>query len=126
VRLETLLRGLLIGFSIAAPVGPIGVLCIRRTLADGRITGLAVGLAAAAADAVYGGIAGFGLTAVSSLRVRQQGLLRLAGGLFLCYLGVRTFMASPARDAARVRAAGGRRRSSWPASSWARPSGGSC
>ena len=65
--LETLLRGLLIGFSIAAPVGPIGVLCIRRTLADGRVTGLAVGLGAAAADALYGAITGFGLTAVSSL-----------------------------------------------------------
>ena len=65
--LETLLRGLLIGFSIAAPVGPIGVLCIRWTLADGRVTGLAVGLGAAAADALYGAIAGFGLTAVSSL-----------------------------------------------------------
>ena len=104
--LETLLRGLLIGFSIAAPVGPIGVLCIRRTLADGPATGLAAGLGAAAADAVYGGIAGFGLPAVSSLLVRQQGLLRLVGGLFLCYLGVRTFMASPARDAARVGGAG--------------------
>ena len=104
--LETILRGLLIGFSIAAPVGPIGVLCIRRTLADGRVTGLAVGLGATAAAAVYGAIAGFGLTAVSSLLVRQQGLLRLVGGLFLCYLGVRTFMASPARDAARVRGAG--------------------
>ena len=71
--LETLLRGLVIGFSIAAPVGPIGVLCIRRTLADGRVTGLAVGLGAAAADAVYGAVAGFGLTAVSGLLVRQQG-----------------------------------------------------
>jgi threonine/homoserine/homoserine lactone efflux protein len=59
------------------------VLCIRRTLADGRVTGLAVGLGAAAADAVYGAIAGFGLTAVSSFLVRQQGLLRLVGGLFL-------------------------------------------
>jgi threonine/homoserine/homoserine lactone efflux protein len=104
--LETLLRGLLIGFSIAAPVGPIGVLCIRRTLADGRATGLAVGLGAATADAVYGAIAGFGLTAVSSLLVRQQGVLRLVGGLFLCYLGVRTFLASPAQDAARAGGAG--------------------
>jgi len=106
VGLETLLRGLLIGFSIAAPVGPIGVLCIRRTLAAGRATGLAVGLGAATADAVYGAIAGFGLTAVSSLLVRQQGVLRLVGGLFLCYLGVRTFLASPARDAARAGGAG--------------------
>jgi threonine/homoserine/homoserine lactone efflux protein len=52
--LETLFRGLVIGFSIAAPVGPIGVLCFGRTVADGRATGLAVGLGAAAADAVYG------------------------------------------------------------------------
>jgi threonine/homoserine/homoserine lactone efflux protein len=104
--LETLLRGLLIGFSIAAPVGPIGVLCIRRTLADGRATGLAVGLGAATADAVYGAIAGFGLTAVSSLLVRQQGVLRLVGGLFLRYLGLRTFLASPAQDAARAGGAG--------------------
>ncbi len=54
VGLETLLRGLLIGFSIAAPVGPIGVLCIRRTLADGRVMGLAVGLGAAAATPFTG------------------------------------------------------------------------
>jgi threonine/homoserine/homoserine lactone efflux protein len=104
--LATLLRGLIIGFSIAAPVGPIGVLCIRRTLADGRAMGLAVGLGAATADAVYGAIAGFGLTAVSSLLVRQQGILRPVGGLFLCYLGVRTFMARPADRAARAGGAG--------------------
>ncbi len=61
------LRGLTIGFLIAAPVGPIGILCIRRTLADGRNYGLASGLGAATADAVYGCIAGFGLTFISSL-----------------------------------------------------------
>ena len=99
-------RGLVIGFSIAAPVGPIGVLCIRRTLADGRATGLAVGLGAAAADAVYGAVAGFGLTAISALLVRQQGALRVVGGLFLVYLGVRTFLARPAAEAARVGGAG--------------------
>ena len=82
---ETLLRGLVIGFSIAAPVGPIGVLRIRRTLADGEVTGLAVGLGAAAAATVYGAIADFGLTAVATLLVRQQGVLRLVGGLLLCY-----------------------------------------
>jgi threonine/homoserine/homoserine lactone efflux protein len=54
------IKGVLIGFSIAAPVGPIGVLCIRRTLADGRNSGLISGLGAATADAVYGSIAGFG------------------------------------------------------------------
>jgi threonine/homoserine/homoserine lactone efflux protein len=104
--LGTFFRGLVIGFSIAAPVGPIGVLCVRRTLADGRAIGLAVGLGAAAADAVYGAVAGFGLTAVSSLLVRQQGVLRLVGGLFLCYLGVRTILARPADRAARAGGAG--------------------
>jgi threonine/homoserine/homoserine lactone efflux protein len=104
--LRTLFRGLVIGFSIAAPVGPIGVLCIRRTLADGRTTGLAVGLGAATADAVYGAVAGFGLTVVSTLLVRQQDAMRLVGGLFLCFLGVRTFLARPADRAARAGGAG--------------------
>jgi len=90
------LRGVLIGFSIAAPVGPIGVLCIRRTLAEGRLVGFLSGLGAATADAVYGCIAGFGLTVLSGLLISQQTGLRLVGGLFLCYLGLRTFLSKPA------------------------------
>src|SRR5712675_196490 len=98
-----LLRGLVIGFSIAAPVGPIGVLCIRRTLAEGRLAGLACGLGAATADACYGAVAGFGLTAVSNLLVSYQTWLQLVGVLFLCYLGIQTFLARPAGEAARLR-----------------------
>ena len=94
------LRGLLIGFSIAAPVGPIGVLCIRRTLAQGRVAGFVSGLGAASADMVYGAIAAFGLTAVTGLLVRQQEWLRLLGGLFLCYLGLRTLLARPGGSSA--------------------------
>ena len=86
------LRGLVIGLSIAAPVGPIGVLCIRRTLAQGRGYGLVSGLGAATADAVYGCVAGFGLTLISSFLVDQQMWLRLIGGAFLCYLGVKTLL----------------------------------
>lgn len=96
--LSFFLRGLIIGFSIAAPVGPIGVLCIRRTLANGRASGLISGLGAATADAIYGSIAGFGLTFISSLLIRQQGWLRLVGGTFLCYLGLKTFFARPAEQ----------------------------
>src|SRR6187397_2378189 len=95
-----MIQGLLIGFSIAAPVGPIGVLCIRRSLADGARMGLLTGLGAASADAIYGAIAAFGLTAISSLLVEQRFLLGLLGGLFLCYLGIRTFLAKPANEAA--------------------------
>jgi threonine/homoserine/homoserine lactone efflux protein len=93
-----LLRGLAIGFSIAAPVGPIGVLCIRRTLAEGRASGLVSGLGAASADAIYGCIAGFGLTFISNFLVTQQVWLRLIGGVFLCYLGSKTFLAKPAEQ----------------------------
>lgn len=90
-----LVKGLVIGFSIAAPVGPIGMLCIRRTLGNGRVAGLLSGLGAATADAIYGCIAGFGVVFVSTILLTQQVWLRLVGGLFLCYLGARTFLASP-------------------------------
>jgi len=87
-----LLRGMIIGFSIAAPVGSIGILCIRRTLARGRRSGLLSGLGAATADAVYGAIAAFGLTALSQALIRQQIWLRPIGGAFLIFLGLRVFV----------------------------------
>lgn len=101
-----LFRGLVIGFSIAAPAGPIGVLCIRRTLTEGRASGLVSGLGAATADAVYGSIAGFGLTLISGFLVDQQTWLRLIGGAFLCSLGIRTLLAAPAEGAASVKGNG--------------------
>ncbi len=93
-----LLRGLVLGFSIAAPVGPIGVLCIRRTLLNGRAVGFASGLGAATADALYGCIAGFGLTVVAELARNQEVWLRLSGGLYLCYLGVSMYRTRPAAE----------------------------
>ncbi len=92
---DLLLRGAAIGFSIAAPVGPIGVLCIRRTLTQGRLSGLLSGLGAATADAIFGCIAAFGLGVVSRFLVDQQNALRLVGGLFLCYLGIKTLLIHP-------------------------------
>lgn len=100
------LKGLIIGFSIAAPVGPIGLLCIRRTLAVGRTAGLVSGLGAATADAIYGCIAGFGLTFVSTLLIRQQLWFSTVGGLFLCYLGLRTFLSRPAEQAVSAKGNG--------------------
>lgn len=97
--LTLLWRGVLIGFAIAAPVGPIGLLCMQRTLQDGRKHGFVSGLGAASADGLYGAIAGFGLTFISSFLVAQQMWLALIGGLFLCYLGVRTFLSKPADKA---------------------------
>ena len=94
------LKGILIGFSIAAPVGPIGVLCIRRTLTGGRKIGFASGLGAASADAIYGIVAGFGLSLVSNFLIDQQVILRLVGGIFLVYLGVKTFLSKTAEKPA--------------------------
>jgi threonine/homoserine/homoserine lactone efflux protein len=96
IDLLFLFKGLLIGFSIAAPVGPIGVLCIRRTLAFGRGSGLVSGLGAATADAIYGCVAAFGLTVISHFLIHQQFGFRLVGGGFLLYLGIRTFLSQPA------------------------------
>jgi threonine/homoserine/homoserine lactone efflux protein len=91
----TLLRGLIFGFSIAAPVGPIGLLCIRRSLVNGRTSGFISGLGAASADAFYGLIAALGLTAITRLLLDFRGWLQFGGGLFLVYLGVATLRASP-------------------------------
>jgi threonine/homoserine/homoserine lactone efflux protein len=86
------IKGFVIGFSIAAPVGPIGILCIQRTLSGGNIQGLATGMGAATADALYGFIAAFGLTFISNFLVDQSIWFRIIGGLFLCYLGIRAFL----------------------------------
>ena len=104
--IQLFLRGLLIGFSIAAPVGPIGVLCIRRTLAEGRTFGFVSGLGAATADAFYGSVAGLGLTLVSSFLIGQQSWLRLIGGTYLCYLGYKTLRSKPSETAASVKGRG--------------------
>ena len=93
--MNVLLKGLIIGFIIAAPVGPIGILCARRTLTHGRRAGFFSGMGAAAADTIYGFIAAFGLTVVSDFLIGHQLFLRLGGGMILCILGVRTLIATP-------------------------------
>lgn len=102
MRFDFLLKGLILGFSIAAPVGPIGVLCIRKTLQYGRFSGLFSGLGAAVADSIYAVIAAFGLTIISDFLLAGQFWLRLIGGAFLLYLGWKTFIAKPAAEEKNV------------------------
>lgn len=83
----TLARGAMIGFAIAAPVGPVGLLCIRRTFAHGAGTGLASGLGAATADAMYGLLAALGVSAVASLLLEHALALRIVGGFLMALLG---------------------------------------
>lgn len=90
-----LLKGVLVGIIIAVPAGPVGVLCIRRTIFHGRLAGFVSGLGAASADAVFGIIAAFGLTFVSSLLLDYRDWLRLGGAGFLLYIGISAFTADP-------------------------------
>ena len=96
MEMSLFLKGLTLGFAIAAPVGPIGILCIRRTLHYGRLSGLFSGLGAALADSFYAVIAAFSLTLISNFLIAGQFWFRLIGGMFLLYLGLKTFFSSVA------------------------------
>jgi len=89
------LKGFIIGISIAAPVGPIGILCIQRTITYGKLNGLTTGLGAARTVDDNGFIAAFGLTFISNFLVAQQTWFRIIGGGFLIYLGIRTYLSTP-------------------------------
>jgi threonine/homoserine/homoserine lactone efflux protein len=86
--LGTISKGLLAGLAIAAPVGPVNVLCISRTLTKGWRSGLVSGLGAAAADALYGSIAGFSISFIIRFLIREEFWIRLFGGAFLVAVGI--------------------------------------
>lgn len=96
------LKGLAFGFLLAATVGPLWILCFRRTLAHGRLFGFVSGMGVATADAIYGCIAAFGLTAVSGFLLAQKVWLAAIGGAFLCWLGVKTLLSHPGDRPAEV------------------------
>jgi len=102
-----LLKGIAVGFVIALPVGPVGVLCVRRTIFEGRWSGFLSGLGAASADTVFGIIAGFGLTVVADILFKYQDWLRAGGGIFLIYLGVTALMKGGERTKASDKSAEG-------------------
>jgi threonine/homoserine/homoserine lactone efflux protein len=93
--LELLLRGVLAGLAISAPVGPVNVLCISRTLTKGRLAGFMSGLGAAAADTVYGAIAGFSISFVIQFLLREEFWLRLCGGSLLIVIGIVYYFKKP-------------------------------
>lgn len=95
---EWMAKGMLLGLSIAAPLGPISILCIKKTLSSGFKPGLCCGLGAATADAVYGSIAGFGLSALTAFLVDYKTVLQALGGLFICYLGMKSLLEPPDTD----------------------------
>ncbi|HBX50257.1 MAG: lysine transporter LysE [Bacteroidetes bacterium RIFOXYA12_FULL_35_11] len=94
--LKYLVNGMVVGFSASIPLGPIGVLCIQKTINKGRISGFMSGMGAATADTIYAIIAGFGLSFIANFIVSQQLILRIIGAAILFYLGIRIFRTNPA------------------------------
>lgn len=101
--LTLLLKGTVIGFALAAPVGPIALLCIHRTMSNGRASGFVSGLGAATADAFYGLAAALSLTIISGFVMENRSGIQLFGGSVLCALGVRTYLSRPVEKAASLR-----------------------
>jgi threonine/homoserine/homoserine lactone efflux protein len=98
MELTYFLKGIVIGFALAAPVGPVGILCIRRTITDGERHGFMTGLSAASSDMVYSIIAVFGVTLISNFITEQQNWIRIIGGIFLLALGYHSFRSKQSND----------------------------
>jgi threonine/homoserine/homoserine lactone efflux protein len=100
--IELLIGGIIVGLMIAMPVGPVNILCIRRTIGAGWRSGVISGVGAAAADMLYGGIAGFSITLVIQFLVREQFWIRLFGGILLVVIGIFYFFKRPVALDARL------------------------
>lgn len=100
-------RGLVLGLMIAAPVGPIGLLCIRRTIQNGLLVGFATGLGTAVADAIFGAIAVFGVAAILDFIHHYNNTLRLLGGAFLLFIAWHTWHDPPRAPNEQKSSAGG-------------------
>lgn len=96
--MSLLLKGLIVGFCLAAPVGPIAALCVQRTIAKRWLSGLVSGLGAAVADAVYGAVAAFGATMVSEFLISERTWMQRVGGVILIFMGLRLFLTKPAEE----------------------------
>ena len=96
--MSLLLRGLIVGFCLAAPVGPIAALCVQRTIARRLTSGLVSGLGAAVADAFYGAVAAFGATIVSEFLIAERSWMQRVGGVILIFMGLRLLLARPISD----------------------------
>ncbi len=96
--LEYIIKGMIVGIAVTAPVGPLGILCIQRTINRGLLSGLITGVAAAFADIMYAIIAGFGVSVIADFLEANQLIIRIIGGLIVAFLGIRIYMSNPAKQ----------------------------
>ncbi|MCZ6685497.1 MAG: LysE family translocator [Candidatus Dadabacteria bacterium] len=88
-------KGFLVGIIISAPIGPVGALCIQRTMSNGRLSGILSGIGAAVGDSIFAVIAVFGLTFISGFLDEKEAWFRIAGGIILLYFGLRVYLSKP-------------------------------
>lgn len=93
--LKLFIDGFTLGLAVAAPIGPVGVLCIKKTLSSGLAIGLFAGFGASIAKVIYGIVVGFGLTSVSNFLINYNTYISIIGAIFLTYLGIKIFMTKP-------------------------------
>lgn len=93
-----ILQGIIVGIAVSAPLGPIGVLCIQRTLNKGYASGVVSGIGASTADIIYAIIAGFSITFISDFLIEQQNIIRIIGGIFLTFIGIKIYFSNPIKQ----------------------------
>lgn len=103
MEVEFLIKGLIIGFLASVPLGPVGVLCIQRTINKGRVSGIFSGMGAATVDAFFALVAAYGLTFILNFIEEQQFFIQLIGGGVLIFLGAKIFYSNPIRQIRRHR-----------------------
>jgi threonine/homoserine/homoserine lactone efflux protein len=96
------IQGIITGLTLAVPVGPISLLCIQRSVADGRLHGIISGIGVASADSFYAAVSFLGLTFISGLIIAQQYLFRFLAGIVLIFIGIRVFLSVPANASAQT------------------------
>jgi threonine/homoserine/homoserine lactone efflux protein len=96
--MSLLIKGLIVGFCLAAPVGPIAALCVQRTISKRLLSGFVSGLGAAAADAFYGAVAAFGATIISEFLIAERSWMQRVGGVILIFMGLRLLLARPVEE----------------------------
>ena len=95
---EYIIKGIIVGIAVTAPVGPLGILCIQRTINRGFFSGLVTGIAAAFADILYAIIAGFGVSVIADFLEVNQLVIRIIGGIIVTSLGIRIYISNPAKQ----------------------------
>lgn len=98
-----LLNGLVVGITVSLPLGPMGILCIQRTMNKGVKSGIVSGLGIAVGDTLYAIIAGFGISFIMDFLDAQHLIIRFIGGLFLIYLGYKIFVTNPGKELRKQR-----------------------